>query len=327
MNKKVLIICSGGDAPGMNAAIRAVVRCGIANGIQIFGAEGGYGGLVSESIIELNQKSVANCLQRGGTFLKTGRCLEFHHKNVRDKCRQFLQQQGINGLVVLGGNGSFQGAALLSSEEPTELQVIGIPCTIDNDIPGTEYTLGFDTARNTALQAIDKIRDTAFSTDRNFLIEVMGRSSGFLAVDVGIAGGAEMMLIPEFPVSLDALIHNIKHSQRHKMASIIVVAEGGKTGHSVQLAEEIKQQTGILYTVCILGHTQRGGSPTAMDRKIAALMGAEAVGAFLAGSTQTMTATRGNEITLAPFPSAEQSTEFFADKKLLELNNILCNIS
>lgn len=327
MNKKILILCSGGDAPGMNAAIRAVVRCAIAKDIEVFGAEGGYGGIVNESIISLNQKSVANCLQRGGTFLKTGRCLEFHKKAVRDKCRQFLKNRGIHGLIVLGGDGSFQGATLLSSEEPTDLQVIGIPCTIDNDIPGTDYCIGFDTARNTALQAIDKIRDTAFSTDRNFLIEVMGRASGFLAVDVGIAGGAEMMLIPEFPISTEALIHNIRHSQRHKLASIIIVAEGGKTGHSVQLAEEIKAKTGILYTVCILGHTQRGGSPTVMDRKIAALMGAQAIDAFLAGATQKMTASRGNDILLAPFPSTHQSTEFFADQKLLELNNILCNVS
>lgn len=327
MGKKILVICSGGDAPGMNAAIRAVVRCAIAKDIEVFGAEGGYGGLVSQSILPLNQKSVANCLQRGGTFLKTGRCPEFHEKAVRDKCREFLKKHGINGLVVLGGDGSFQGASLLSAEEPTQLQVIGIPCTIDNDIPGTDYCIGFDTARNTALQAIDKIRDTAFSTDRNFLIEVMGRSSGFLAVDVGIAGGAEMMLIPEFPISTEALIHNIQHSQRHKLASIIVVAEGGKTGHSVQLAEEIKAKTGVLYTVCILGHTQRGGSPTVMDRKIAALMGAQAIEAFLTGETKKMTASRGNHILMAPFPTQKQTTDFFADKNLLELNNILCNVS
>lgn len=327
MKKKILILCSGGDAPGMNAAIRAVTRYAIAKGIEVFGSEGGYSGLVAGSIIPLNQKSVANCLQRGGTFLKTGRCPEFRQKSVRDQCRQFLQQHGIHGLIVLGGDGSFQGATLLSSEVPTELQVIGIPCTIDNDIPGSDYCIGFDTARNTAIQAIDKIRDTAFSTDRNFLIEVMGRASGFLAVDVGIAGGAEMMLIPEFPVSTEDLIQNIKNSQRHKMASIIVVAEGGHTGHSVQLAEEIKAKTGILYTVCILGHTQRGGSPTVMDRKIAALMGAQAIDGFLNGETQKMTVSHNGRITLAPFPSTQQATEFFADKKLLELNNILCNVA
>lgn len=325
--KKILILCSGGDAPGMNAAIRAVVRCAIAKGIHVLGAEGGYGGLINEAFVELDQRSVANCLQRGGTFLKTGRCPEFRQKSVRDQCREILRKHHLDGLVVLGGDGSFQGATLLCSEEPTNLQVVGIPCTIDNDIPGTDYCIGFDTARNTALQAIDKIRDTAFSTDRNFLIEVMGRASGFLAVDVGIAGGAEMMLIPEFPISTEALIHNIKHSQRHKMASIIVVAEGGKTGHSVQLAEEIKAKTGILYTVCILGHTQRGGSPTAMDRKVAALMGAQAVDALLSGITQKMTASRGNEILMAPFPALERSSDFFADQKLLDLNNILCNVS
>lgn len=311
----------------MNAVIRAVTRCAIAKGISVYGAEGGYGGLVNEALIPLNQKSVANCLQRGGTFLKTGRFPKFHEKSIRDKCRQILQKYGIEGLIVLGGDGSFQGATLLSSEEATQLQVIGIPCTIDNDIPGTDYCIGFDTARNTALAAIDKIRDTAFSTDRNFLIEVMGRTSGFLAVDVGIAGGAEMMLLPEYPISTDALIENIKQSQRHKIASIIVVAEGGRTGHSVELAEEIKVKTGILYTVCILGHTQRGGSPTVLDRKIAALMGAKAVEAFLEGVTHKMTALTGNEITLSPFPSRDRTTEFFSNQKLLDLNNILCNVS
>lgn len=327
MAKKILILCSGGDAPGMNAAIRAVVRCGIAKNMQVFGVEGGYAGLVNEIIIPLNQRSVANCLQRGGTFLKTGRCPEFLNRSVREKCRQFLQRQNVEGIVILGGNGSFQGATLLSSEEPTQLQVIGIPCTIDNDIPGTDYCIGFDTARNTALQAIDKIRDTAFSTDRNFLIEIMGRASGFLAVDVGIAGGAEMMLIPEFPVSIDELVDKIQRSQRHKMASIIVVAEGGKTGHSVQLAEEIKAKTGVLYTVCILGHTQRGGSPTAWDRKIGALMGAKAVTALEEGLTQKMIALRENKVVSAPFPSPDKPTEFFADKELLELNDILCDVN
>ncbi len=327
MNKKLLILCSGGDAPGMNAVIRAVTRCAIAKGINVWGVEGGYGGLINEALIPLSQKSVANCLQRGGTFLKTGRCLQFLEKTVRDKCRKFLEKQGVHSLIVLGGNGSFQGATLLSSEEPTDLKVIGIPCTIDNDIPGTEYCIGFDTARNTALQAIDKIRDTAFSTDRNFLIEVMGRASGFLAVDVAIAGGAEMVLLPEFPISTDVLINQIKQSQRHKMASIIVVAEGGKTGHSVDLAEEIKAKTGIHYTVCILGHTQRGGSPTVLDRKIAALMGAKAVDAFTEGLTHQMTSVRGSGITLSPFPAPSHHTEFFSDHRLLELNNILCNVS
>lgn len=327
MVKKILILCSGGDAPGMNAAIRAVVRCAISDNMQVFGVEGGYSGLVNEVLIPLNQKSVANCLQRGGTFLKTGRCPEFHSKSVRDKCRQFLLRQNIDGIVILGGNGSFQGASLLSTEEKTNFQVIGIPCTIDNDIPGTDYCIGFDTARNTALQAIDKIRDTAFSTDRNFLIEVMGRASGFLAVDVGISGGAEMMLIPEFPVSIDELINKIQRSQRHKLASIIVVAEGGRTGHSVQLAEGIKDKTGVLYTVCILGHTQRGGSPTAWDRKISALMGARAVTALKEGLTEKMIALQGHDVVPVPFPSADNPTRFFNDKKLLELNEIFCNVA
>jgi 6-phosphofructokinase 1 len=228
---------------------------------------------------------------------------------------------------VLGGDGSFQGASLLSHENRDRLQVIGIPCTIDNDIPGTDYCIGFDTARNTALQAIDKIRDTAFSTDRNFLIEVMGRASGFLAVDVGIAGGAEMMIIPEFPVALETVIDKIQRSQRHKMASIIVVAEAGQPGHTIKMAEEIKAKTGILYTVCILGHTQRGGSPTLLDRKMGALMGARAISAIEEGLSQKMIAAHGNDIVTADFPKHHQSTEYFSDQKLMELNNILCNVN
>ncbi len=326
MKKKVLVLCSGGDAPGMNATIRAVTRCAIAKNMEVFGTEGGYSGLVNGSIIPLTHKSVANCLQRGGTFLKTARCPQFRLKAARDQCWNFLEKNGINCLVVLGGDGSFQGASLLSSENLNRLQVIGIPCTIDNDIPGTDYCIGFDTARNTALQAIDKIRDTAFSTDRNFLIEVMGRASGFLAVDVGIAGGAEMMLIPEFPVSLDIIIDKIQRSQRHKMASIIVVAEAGQAGHSFKIAEEIKAKTGILYTVCILGHTQRGGSPTLIDRKTAALMGAKAISSLEEGLTQKMIAVSGNEIITTDFPTPGQCTQYFADQKLIELNNILCNV-
>lgn len=327
MKKKVLVLCSGGDSPGMNAAIRAVTRCAIAKNMEIFGTEGGYSGLVNGSIFPLTHKSVANCLQRGGTFLKTARCPEFRQKIVRDQCWQILEKYGINCLVVLGGDGSFQGASLLSSENLNRLQVIGIPCTIDNDIPGTDYCIGFDTARNTALQAIDKIRDTAFSTDRNFLIEVMGRASGFLAVDVGIAGGAEMMIIPEFPMSLELIIDKIQRSQRHKMASIIVVAEAGQPGHTFKIAEEIKAKTGILYTVCILGHTQRGGSPTLFDRKMGALMGAKAVNAIEEDISQKMVAYQGNEIVVVDFPKSHQSTQYFTEQRLIELNNILCNVN
>ncbi len=326
MTKKILILSSGGDSPGMNATIRAVVRCAIDANMEVFGTEGGYAGLVTQIIFPLDQRSVANCLQRGGTFLKTGRCQAFREKTVRDRCRQFLKEKNIDTLVVLGGDGSFQGADLLCTEESIQLQVIGIPCTIDNDIPGTDYCIGFDTARNTALQAIDKIRDTAFSSNRNFLIEVMGRASGFLAVDVGIAGGAEMIIIPEFPVSVDQLINKIQQSQRHKIASIIVVAEAGHTGHTLKMAEEIKKKTGILYTVCILGHTQRGGSPTVLDRKMGALMGAKAISAIQEGVSQQMIAVRGNEVITTSLPNTQHSTQFFNDKKLLDLNDVLCNV-
>lgn len=320
--KKLVILSSGGDAPGMNAAIRAAVRMAIHLGIEVFGAENGYSGLIHQNLIPITSDYVGNIVQRGGTILKTGRCPEFKDPGVRKATAHFLKSLKIDYLLVLGGDGSFRGASLLSEEGGPA--TIGIPCTIDNDIPGTDYCIGFDTARNTALEAIDKIRDTAFSLNRNFMIEVMGRATGFIAVDVGISGGAEAILIPEFPITTEALVEKIQNKRRKKGTSIMVVAEADHPGRSVALAEEIKQRSGIEYKVCILGHTQRGGSPTVIDRKIGSLMGAKAIEGLLQGENRKMVAEVADEIVLVPFPPPDKGTRFFKDKKILELNDIIC---
>jgi 6-phosphofructokinase 1 len=320
--KKILVLTSGGDAPGMNAAIRAVVRTGHYYGLQVFGTQYGFQGLLDHSLLTLTPKDLANCIQQGGTILKTGRCLAFHDKKSRDLARQFLANQQIDGLIIIGGEGSFKGASLLASEGGPAC--IGIPATIDNDIIGTEYTIGYDTARNTALQAIDKIRDTAFSHDRNFLVEVMGRNSGFLAIDVGIAGGAEFILIPEFPLSNKDLAKKIIAPRRAKANSIIVIAEADQPGRSMQIAEELTGLTGLQYRVCILGHTQRGGSPTTLDRKIASEMGFMAVKSLLSGSNNKMVAMNLNTLALTPFPDPNAGARVVTDNSLIDLNNILC---
>jgi 6-phosphofructokinase 1 len=322
MIKKLLLLCSGGDAPGMNAVIRAAVRTALYHHVTVFGAESGYCGLLNQKIFPLTGASVANCIMRGGTILKTGRCPDFHEKPTRDQCREFLRQQKIDALIVLGGNGSFAGASLIEQEDGP--CVIGVPCTIDNDVNGTEYCIGFDTARNTALNAIDKIRDTAFSLDRNFIIEIMGRKSGFLAVDVGIAGGAEIILIPEFPTSTEQLIKKIQTKRRQKLGSLIVAAEAGEPNSSIRIANDIKTHTGIEYKTCILGHIQRGGTPTVMDRKLGSEMGAQAVRALLNDQSQCMTAVEAGKITLVPFSDPQNATRFFSDDMLLQLNEIIC---
>jgi 6-phosphofructokinase 1 len=323
MIKKILVLTSGGDAPGMNAAIRAVVRTAHFYGVKMFGCQLGYQGLIEQDIFPLGPESVANCIQLGGTILKAGRCLDFLNKATRDGCRQFLKREQIDGLVVIGGNGSFKGATLLSTEGGPA--VIGIPGTIDNDIPGTDYTIGFDTARNTALQAIDRIRDTASSHNRHFLVEVMGRSSGFLTVDVGMAGGAEFILTPEFPISMADLAKKITEPHRRtKLSSISVVAEADHAGRSIGMAEELESLTGLQYRVCILGHTQRGGMPTLLDRKTGSSMGYLAVKGLMDGFSQKMTAMNHEKLELLPFPSHDAGPRVLDKKDLLDLNDILC---
>jgi 6-phosphofructokinase 1 len=298
-NKALAVLTSGGDAPGMNAAIRAVVRFAIAHGCEVYGVQKGYSGLLEGQIQPLTLSSVANIIQRGGTILKTDRCEAFYKKTVRREAANILRRNNIDGLVVIGGDGSFTGAHLMEKENgfPT----IGVPGTIDNDIAGTEDTIGFDTAVNTAIDAIDRIRDTASSHDRIFLVEVMGRSSGFIALEVGIGGGAETVIVPERKESLKNILGTIERGvARGKSSSIIVVAEGDKPGLSTRIAADIEKR-GFSSKVCILGHTQRGGSPTAHDRLLASVLGASAVAYILSGKSNAMVGVQKDSVVLVPF--------------------------
>jgi 6-phosphofructokinase 1 len=297
--KSIAVLTSGGDAPGMNAAIRSVVRYSLARGCEVYGIPKGYSGLVDGRMIQMTPSSVANIIQRGGTILKTDRCMQFYEKSVRREAATLLRRKGIDGLVVIGGDGSFTGAHLLENE--TEFPTIGVPATIDNDIAGTDDTIGFDTAVNTALDAIDRIRDTASSHDRIFLVEVMGRSSGFIASDVGISGGAETILVPEKKQSLKSICDMIDRGiRRGKTSSIIVVAEGQTPGLSSRVAESLSKR-GYSSRVCILGHTQRGGSPTAHDRGLASVLGASALAHLMAGNSNAMVGVQNGQVALVPF--------------------------
>jgi len=297
--RALAVLTSGGDAPGMNAAIRSVVRYGLAEGVQIYGVTKGYSGLLDGRMVPMTASSVANIIQRGGTVLKTDRCLPFYEKEVRREAANLLRRKGIDGLVVIGGDGSFTGAHLMENE--TGFPTIGVPATIDNDIIGTDDTIGFDTAVNTALDAIDRIRDTASSHDRIFLVEVMGRSSGFIASHVGVGGGAETIIVPERKESLGAICETIDRGiRRGKTSSIIVVAEGKTPGLSTRIAENLSKK-GYSSRVCILGHTQRGGTPTAHDRCLASALGASAVAYLMAGHSNSMVGIQKGEVVRVPF--------------------------
>jgi 6-phosphofructokinase 1 len=322
--EKVLVITSGGDAPGMNAAIRACVRMGLHHNFAMYGCESGFQGLLKQHIFPMDEESVANCIQRGGTILKTARSNEFKHEATQQQCRDFIQQQNINAVIILGGNGSFQGALQLAQK--SNLKVIGIPCTIDNDITGTEYCIGFDTACNTALNCIDRVRDTALSHERKFIIEVMGRNTGFLAVEVGIAGGAEFIITPEFPVTADELIIKMTKQNRKKLTSIIVAAESDQPGHTIALAAEIKNKSNIDYKTCVLGHIQRGGTPSTRDRVTATKMGILAIEAIKKGISNQFTAELGGKIVLQDFPTEDQATRTLKQNGLLLHNQIIAGI-
>lgn len=298
--KHIGVLTSGGDAPGMNAAIRAVVRTAIYRKLKVTGIIQGYNGLITGAFEELNAKSVGNVLQRGGTILKTGRSKEFLKPEFRKKAVENLRAHGIDALVCIGGDGTFKGAHALYQEH--QFPVVGVPGTIDNDVYGTDFSIGFDTALNTALDAIDKIRDTAFSHDRLFVVEVMGRDSGFIALNVGLAGGAEEIFIPESPLNIDSVIDHINKSvQRGKLSSILVTAEGQKPGRGYDLAEAIRKKSGYESKVCILGHLQRGGSPTAQDRILASRLGASAVDGLLHGHSDVMIGIQNDQIATVPF--------------------------
>lgn len=318
----LLLLTSGGDSPGMNATIRAVVRSGIYHGFKVFACHDGYQGLVEQNIFPMGPEDVANSIQRGGTIIRSNRSHEFMEKNVRAKCAKFLQEKNISHLVAIGGDGTFRGAVAFESEGGPKC--IGIPGTIDNDIYGTDYTIGYDTARNTALDAIDKIRDTASSSSLYFLVETMGRNSGFLAAEVGLAGGVEYILTPEFPVHAAQLARSILAPKRQKQSLIIVVAEADDPGRSFGLAQQLKMHTpDIEYRVCVLGHIQRGGTPTAMDRIVASHMGNMAVEALLSGKSRCMTALQKGEFILTEFPKPEIATRRLTNDDLIKLSTIL----
>ena len=280
--KTIAVLTSGGDAPGMNAAIRAVVRTAIAKGLTVKGIERGYAGLLNEEIIDMDAKSVSDIIQRGGTILGTARCLEFKNPEVQKVGADICRKHGIDGLVVIGGDGSYRGAQALTRNG---INAIGLPGTIDLDIACTDYTIGFDTAVNTAMEAIDKVRDTSTSHERCSVIEVMGRNAGYIALWCGIADGAEDILLPEkYDYNEQAIIDNI--IQKKKMGKkhyIIVNAEG--VGDSMEMAKRIEAATGIETRATILGHIQRGGSPTCKDRYYASIMGAYAVDLLIAGKS------------------------------------------
>lgn len=297
--KRIGILTSGGDAPGMNACIRAAVRVALAEGLEIFGIKRGYAGLINGDIIPLDRRAVANIIHQGGTVLGTARSEEFRTKEGREKAIKVCQDIGIEGLILIGGEGTFRGGTMLSRE--CGVKVVSVPGTIDNDCYGTDYTIGFDTAINTALEAIDRIRDTATSHDRLFFVEVMGRDTGFIALESGIAGGAEELFIPEEPMTVEELCWRlVENFNQGKRSSIVVVAEADQPGESFRVAREVKERTGFDSRVCILGHTQRGGSPTARDRVLASRLGVAAVRALIDGKGGCMVGEVNREIAYTP---------------------------
>lgn len=302
---KIAVLTSGGDAPGMNAAIRAVVRASSYYNLECFGVYRGYQGLIDDEIVELNARSVRNIINKGGTFLKSARCKEFRSKEGRKKAYDNLVKNNIEALVVIGGDGSFTGALKLSEE--FDFPVIGIPGTIDNDINGTDYTIGYDTALNTVVEAIDKIRDTASSHNRLFLIEVMGRDAGDIALNAGIGAGAEEILIPEENLGVERLLESLIRSKKSgKTSSIVIVAEGDKSGKNIfELGEYVEEQLdGYEVRVSVLGHIQRGGSPSCYDRVLASKLGIAAVEALLDGKRDVMVGIVHKKETIVPLKTA-----------------------
>lgn len=319
MNKKVTkigVLTSGGDAPGMNAAIRAVVRTALYEGYEVYGIMRGYQGMLDDDIHLLESRSVANIIQRGGTFLKTARCKEFMTPEGRRKAYENLKKRGIDGLVVIGGDGSFRGAQIFSNE--FDIPCIGVPGTIDKDIAGTDFTIGFDTAVNTAVEAIDKIRDTADAHDRLFVIEVMGRDAGYIALHSGIATGAENILIPERKTDLEELVNSLLEKERRKkLVNLVVVAEGDDFGGGNEVGRIIKQRLpNADVRVCILGHIQRGGAPTCLDRLIASRMGYAAVECLKEGRHNVMIGIVNNRMHYTPLDNAVKAKQKISEEWL-----------
>jgi len=282
IKKAIAVMTSGGDSPGMNAAARAVVRTALYEGVKVYGINNGYQGMLDDDIEELTSRSVSDLIQRGGTFLGTARCPEFKTPEGRRKGFENLVKRGIEGLVIIGGDGSLTGGSLLSKE--TGLPIVGLPGTIDNDVWGMDYTIGCDTAANTIVDAINKLRDTASAHRRIMLVEVMGRNSGWLAMMSGIAGGAEFVLVPEVKFNIDSMCEEIKAMyDAGKRYSIIVVAEGA--GSAIEIGKAVEEKTGIDTRVSVLGHIQRGGSPSVEDRMKASMLGEKAALAIISGAS------------------------------------------
>lgn len=320
--KTIAVLTSGGDSPGMNAAVRAVVRAGSAYNIEIFAVYHGYQGLIEGEFEKVTSNFVSNIIQRGGTILKSARSLEFRTEEGRVKAANNLKERNIDALVVIGGDGTFTGANILSQEHG--INVVGIPGTIDNDIIGTDETIGYDTALNTALDAIDKIRDTADAHERMFLVEVMGRDSGFIALETAIASGAELALLPEELTDINEVKSQLKNMlKEQKRSSLIVVAEGDETGGALKLAEKIKDDFKQYdMKVCILGHIQRGGAPSAHDRVLASRLGAAAVKVLLEGHSEIMVGIVNNALKITPMRVAVSKKKNL-DYALIELAKLL----
>lgn len=321
--KNIGVLTSGGDAPGMNAAVRAVVRSAAYHSIKCVGIYQGYQGLIDDKVKVMNARSVNNIINKGGTVLKSARCLEFRTKEGRQAAYKTIEKHQIDALVVIGGDGSFTGAMIF--QEEFKLPVIGIPGTIDNDIFGTTHTIGYDTALNTVIEAIDKIRDTAISHNRLFFVEVMGRDAGHIALNAGIGAGAEEVLIPEENLGLERLLDSLKRSEKSgKSSSIVVVAEGDKTGRNVfEIAEYVEKNMPYYdVRVSVLGHMQRGGSPSCFDRVLASRMGVYAVESLLEGKSNVMVGVKNEQMILSPLEKAIKGKSEI-NRDLIRVSDIL----
>lgn len=322
-HSSLAVLTSGGDAPGMNACVRAVVRAGIFHGCEVLGIQNGYDGLIQGQAIPLSLRSVANIIQRGGTFLGSSRSKEFRTPAGRKKAWEFLQSQNVTGLIVLGGDGTLRGAQIFGKE--FSMPIIGIPVTIDNDLFGTDVSIGFDTAVNTAVQCIDKIRDTADSHGRVFVIEVMGRNTGHLALEVALGVGAEFVIIPEMPFKKEKLISKIQRGiRRGKSGNIIIVAERNRSGWAMDLSKQLQKFIPRDIRTLVLGHLQRGGSPTSTDRNMGSRFGAKAVKLILQKKSDTLVGIHKGKVCAIPF-SKVLSRRRPAEKELLKLVDVLSN--
>ena len=315
--KKIGVFTSGGDAPGMNAAIRAVVRTALYYDLEVAGIRRGYEGMINGDIFNMDRKSAANTIQRGGTILKTARSDQFRTPEGRAKAYEQLKLNDIDALVAIGGDGTFTGARVFAQEH--DMPIMGLAGTIDNDLQGTDFTIGYDTAINTVIDAVDKIRDTAESHDRLFIVEVMGRDCGLIALRTGIAAGAEAILIPESKTDLNALYDRLEHGRKDKSSKIVMVAESGEAGDAFEIARQIRERYPQYDTrISILGHIQRGGRPSCMDRVLASRIGVAAVEALIAGRRGEMVGIISNQIAYTPFE--------FAIKHNLVINDNLLKI-